>query len=60
MKRIFNALSIIGMIMGFLLIIGSVGGLEQNTMALSDMLIYCTLGFMIGGISAIYYDKINN
>ena len=60
MKKIVKALSILGMVIAFLIIIGSAGGLEQDTMGIKEMFKWNILGCAIGSASAFCYNKINN
>jgi hypothetical protein len=60
MKKILKALSIVGIIIAFLLIIGSAGGLEQGTMGLRQTIGWCIFGVAIGYVSAFCYSKVDN
>jgi hypothetical protein len=42
---------------GFFLVLGSVGGLEQDTMTISQTLAFATLGFVLIGWATSDFNK---
>ena len=57
--KIIKGICIAAMCFGFLMILGAAGGLEQGTMGMADTSVYCFIGFIVGGIGAIIYNKID-
>lgn len=47
------------MTVGFLLVLGSAGGLEQGTMSMADTSVYSIIGLILTGISVLAYNKID-
>jgi hypothetical protein len=57
--KIIKGLCIAAMCLGFLMILGAAGGLEQDTMGMADTAVCCFVGFIVMGIGAIVYNKID-
>jgi hypothetical protein len=57
--KIIKGICIVTMCIAFLLILGAAGGLEKGTMGMADTSVYCFIGFIVIGIGAIIYNKID-
>ena len=55
--KIIKGICATGRCIGFLMVLGAVGGLERETMGILETIAYCFGGIIIGGIGAIVYSK---
>ena len=55
--KIIKGICAAAMCLGFFVALGAMGGLEQETMGITEALAYCFGGVIIGGIGAIIYSK---
>ena len=55
--KIIKGICAAAMCLGFFVVLGAVGGLDQETMGITEALAYCFGGMVVGGIGAIVYSK---